>query len=152
MIYYTCTILSWGRSPDFSAGESSSTALMYWPGLNFSVCRLKPYPVAPFFMWHRRGRSSLWESCTEMTDKSKNYEKNRKIWNVCDLLIHFVIIIYIFKSAFGLKVSARQWWYIHFWTNDSFVTRNQNVKQKIQTYYMDASFLKELATINITQI
>ncbi len=76
MVYYTSTILSWGWSPDFSAGESSSTALMYWPGFVFSVCRLKPYPVAPFFMWQRRGRSSFFDSYKETINKEGNYENS----------------------------------------------------------------------------
>lgn len=41
---WVCTwmILSCGLRPALCAGESSSTALMNWPGLDFSLCRLKP--------------------------------------------------------------------------------------------------------------
>lgn len=59
----TSTILSFGCRPALSAGESSSTALMYWPGRARSLCRLKPYPLDPRWITQRRGRSSARSSC-----------------------------------------------------------------------------------------
>lgn len=38
----TSTIRSWAWSPEASAGESGSTDRMNWPGLDLSLCRLKP--------------------------------------------------------------------------------------------------------------
>lgn len=39
---FTSTMRSCSRSPEASAGESGSTARMNWPGLDLSLCRLKP--------------------------------------------------------------------------------------------------------------
>lgn len=62
--HFTSTILSLGSRPALSAGESSSTALMYCPGRARSLCRLKPYPLVPRWITQRRGRSSARTSCS----------------------------------------------------------------------------------------
>lgn len=50
--------LSCGRRPARSAGEPGSRERMYWPGLDFSLCRLKPYPVSTRTRLHSLGTSS----------------------------------------------------------------------------------------------
>lgn len=65
----TSTILSLGCRPALSAGEFSSTALMYWPGRALSLCRLKPYPLDPRSITQRRGLSSGHTSWTKTRDK-----------------------------------------------------------------------------------
>lgn len=65
----TSTILSLGCRPALSAGEFSSTALMYCPGRARSLCRLKPYPLDPRWITQRRGLSSGHTSWTKTGNK-----------------------------------------------------------------------------------
>lgn len=69
----TSTILSLGCRPALSAGEFSSTALMYWPGRALSLCRLKPYPLDPRWIMQRRGLSSGHTSWTKTGDRQARY-------------------------------------------------------------------------------
>lgn len=68
----TSTILSLGCRPALSAGEFSSTALMYWPGRARSLCRLKPYPPDPRWITQSRGLSSGHTSWRRTGDKGNS--------------------------------------------------------------------------------
>lgn len=111
--FLTSMSLSCGRRPARSAGEPGSRERMYWPGLDFSLCRLKPYPVSARTRWHSLGTSSDTSSGVVGT-AGASWDRDTadpiKLWFEEYSRYQWVTEGYFPRILKKKKCNSKQWW------------------------------------------